>query len=101
MVVDFLLIVLMVVSTPKRLYRPNSKFGSDVKNDDVISTQRVGEDIYYLSNEAFWGQQVRFPKEIQKWLQKVRKGVLYGSFVVISLWHQAKDSCTWVDVAKV
>lgn len=45
-----------------------------------------GMQFYFSYNEAFWREQDRPPKMVQKWLERTCKGASVGAFMVVREW---------------
>lgn len=61
----------------------------DVKAGDAINTLRRYEKLYYLHNEAFWGDLGRPLRLFWKWFERAGEGEWFGVFMV----HQGMGSC--------
>lgn len=82
---------------------PQPWFSSDVKTDDATHIPRGYENVYYSCNEAFGEGQDRLPKLIWKQLERARKRVWLGVFIMVREWgldevsHVQAEACrVWV-----
>lgn len=73
--------ILLCSSSRSRMdhpFQPRSKFGTDVKTNDIIHASRRYDKGYYSHHEAFWGDTAGSPADLKiAWEQKQETGLLF------------------------
>lgn len=72
---------------------PPTKIWSSLKTP---GTHQQGlKKVYYLHNGAFWGEESRHPKQVQKWPERTEKRDWFGVLIMIK--GQCGKGLLWFD----